>query len=214
MIVFACLYAFHPKTSQVVERTTITVTNEVVKEVPKEVVKEVEKLVSTPTPISDDYRIAMELFKRMTNAPYVGRDKILFNMKEVRLACYLDDSVQEAVSTEQIKAKFELVLRRNNVPISSESKNVVTLNISGFWDSAKSVLTESTTTSVREPQMVMREGEFRQAAVKVWENGVTYGTVGKLKASDMLLNEAEKAAELFANDFLNANPKKSEPSQQ
>jgi len=49
-----------------------------------------------------------------------------------------------------------------------------------------------------------------QNAITVTINGSEFGRVGKLKAEDAILDRVEKDAELFANDFLSANPKNNE----
>jgi len=100
-----------------------------------------------------------------------------------------------------------LVLRRNNVPIDPSSIDSVAVEIDGFFDDATHLLLcFSITCDVEESQAVFRAGDCRFANVAIWRKE-KFGTVGKAKANEALLRNAEQFAEMFANDFLSANPK-------
>ena len=191
-------------TNYVTNNVSTIVTNEIIKEVPKEV----EKIVNVPAEIPPEYIVAKNLYDKMTNVTVVNLDQVLFNMKDVRVHCSLDNAVQQVISEDEVKAKFELALRRNNVPINPNSPNAVNFSIEGFFDvTTGALLCYSINTSVYENQWVFRNGNCRMAPVIIWTKGNSYGTVGKSKANEALLNEVEKRAEIFANDFLSANPK-------
>ncbi len=191
-------------TNYITNNVTTVVTNEIVKEIPKEV----EKLVNVPAEIPPEYIVAKNLYDKMTNATTVSSDQILFSMKDVKVNCILDSAVQQVISPDEVKAKFELALRRNNVSINPNSPNIVTFSIEGFFDAATGqLLCYFINTTVCENQWVFRNGNCHMSLVIVWNKGDSYGTVGKSKANEALLNEVEKRAEIFANDFLSANPK-------
>ncbi len=211
MLVFAGLYFLSPKptadnptaTPKIVTNTVVNlVTNEVVKEVPKEV----EKIVKVPAEIPEGYVSAMNLVQRLTNATYIAPDQMLFKMKDVRAVYFLDDAVTQVMTVDEVKAKFELTLRRNNVPLNPNSLNVVRLSISGFT-TIQNTLCYSINCYFDDQQWVFRAGEWHQATVRVWTKSNSFGTVGKSKANEALLKEVEKGAEIFANDFLSSNPK-------
>ena len=216
MVVFAGLFFLsgNPKERQqtitqssplvVTNNFTNTVTQEVIKEIPKEI----EKIVKVPAEIPAEYYTAMNLYAKMTNATAVNKSGILFNIHSVCPIYFLSDDVKQFVSLEAVKAKFELAMRRNNVPLSDKSQNYVLLSINGYFtDSDKILLLYTIESSVSERQWVFREGDCRMKDVTVWKTDGAYGSVGKNKANDFLLGLVEKQAEVFANDYLSANPK-------
>jgi len=215
MLLFAMLYFTSPKptpgniqrVTQIVTNTVTminTVTNEVVKEVPKEV----EKIVEVPAKIPQEYVAAMDLWQKMTNASFTPLEQVLFRMTNVNVICELDYAMQQVTSEDEVKAKFELTLRRNDVPIDPHSPNIVYLTITGFLDPATpTTLCYAILCRVAERQWIFRWGECHLATVIVWNKGQSHGTVGKYKANEALLKEIEKCAEIFANDYLSANPK-------
>jgi hypothetical protein len=202
MVIFAVLY-FSTPAKTLTQTDTQLVTNVVV--------KEVEKAVSIPANIPAEYIVAMNLYQKMTNATMVANDKVLFNLKNVRVVCVIDDSIKEVASEDEIKAKFELTLRRNNVPISTDSQSVVYLNISGFFDKtgtyANNLLCYSINCVMSESQWVFRESECHYSLVNTYEEAGYYGYVGRTLANATLLDQVEKRAEIFANDYLSTNPK-------
>jgi len=217
MIVFAALYFNKPpppiqsKPTTITSIVTNTVTNTVTQEVVKEVPKEVEKIVTVPAQISSDdqklINLGAKLMDAVTNSP-IKDDQVLFGMKDVNVFYIIGDKIKEFVTEDEIKAKFELTLRRNNVPINPKSFNTVVFSVAGFSDDAtKTLISYSTKCYVTEYQTIFRQGVCHQSLITVWEKGGFYGYAGKNKINDVMLDNAEKDAEMFANDFLSANPK-------
>jgi len=217
MIVFAALYFNNPTPKIQTEPTVVTtivtntVTNTVTQEVVKEIPKEVEKIVTIPAQISlDDQKLinlGAKLMDAFTNSP-IKDDQVLFGMKDVNVFYIIGDKIKEFVTEDEIKAKFELTLRRNNVPINPKSFNTVFFSVAGFSDDAtKTLISYSTKCYVTEYQTIFRQGISHQSLITVWEKGEFYGYAGKNKINDVMLDNAEKDAEMFANDFLSANPK-------
>lgn len=213
MLIFAAMYFSAPKASQenqmplqVVPNTVVkTVTNEVVREVPKEVVKHVE----VPAQIPDGYLIAMDILQKMSNATPVARSQVLFRMNDVQFVCFISDEMKPLVSESEVRAKFELTLRRNSVPLNPSSRNVVLVAIDGFYrGSEQALISYIVSAQLSERHFLFRDGECHTANVKVWVADDAYGSVGKAKANETFLGNVEKFAEMFANDFLSANPKK------
>ena len=202
MAVFATLFFLKDEPSLGVKTVTNTITNEVIKEIPKEV----EKLVPVPAEIPPEYQHAMRLFQKMTNAEYASQADLLFNLKGVKAVCSVDENLKSIISADEVKAKFELTLRRNNVPIDPSSTFTLCFNIYGFF-SSESLICYAIECSALENQLIFREGDCKAALVPVWQKGNSFGTVGKTKASESLVPLAEKCAEIFANDFLSANTK-------
>jgi hypothetical protein len=124
----------------------------------------------------------------------------------VRVVYALEGSTKAAVSEAEVKAKFELTLRRNNVPLNSQSTNMVVVLMNGFFDE-KGELTYSVSCGVSEWQFIFRGNECRYAMVTLWEADGRYGYAGPARMNDLLLTAVEKEAEQFANDYLSANPK-------
>lgn len=214
MMIFAGLYFFQPRqvpavqtvTKVVTNTVTCTVTNEVTKEVP--ITNEVEKILRVPAEIPENYQNAMALVRKMTNAPQVTMSEALQNIKDIKVRCSFADELKALVSDDEVKAKFELAARRNNVPVIPKSDNTVHLLFNGFLTGPeKSLVCYNIEVKFAERQLIYREGDWYYAPVIVWTKG-SFGTVGKLNAKEQLLKCVEEQAELFANDFLACNPKK------
>lgn len=200
--------------SKNVEPVTITVTNDVTKTVTtfvtNTVTHETVKEVPVPADIPDEYIWAHKFLQRVKNASSVNSDQALFGMKDVKVKYMIDEALKQVVSEDEVKAKFELTLRRNNIPISPDSPNTVTLVINGFRGNdlaTQDLFTYSFHLSVWELQTISRAGELHNAVVGVWNSGDFYGYAGKNKANEALLRNVEKDGEMFSNDFLSANTK-------
>ena len=216
MVIFALLYFFNPETkiqthfvtnsitNTVTQFVTNTMTNVVVKEVPKEV----EKIVNVPASIPQEYIAAVRIISNFDNCDFVKDNQALFGMKDVQVLYFLEDDVKESVSEDEVRTKFELTLRKNNVPVSPTSKNYVTVNVEGFWNDppSRGLLAYTIEVSVYEKQTLLRGRQIHKAIVRVWGKN-WHGTVGRYKAKRSLLDQMEGDAEVFANDFLSANPK-------
>lgn len=181
-------------TNTVFFTNTIIFTNEVVKEIP----------VSIPS----DFVIGQKLLADMTNATFVNAAESLFKMDGVHVDFGFSQTANDVLSTDDIKAKFELTLRNNGVPMNVNAPDTLFLEIDAFYDDDReAVLCYSVRYTLSSAQWIFRNNEWHREIVTTWTKG-GYGTVGKLKASDALENTVTKGAEVFANDYLKANPKK------
>lgn len=190
-------------TNTVTNFTTSYVTNSITNDVIKEVVKEVQVPANIPKEYVDGYNLS----QRLVNATYVNSDQALYQMKDVKVAYDFSEGIKQTVLEDEVKAKFELTLRKNNVPLNPASKNTVSLSIHGFYNTEGTLLCYSIELGVIEMQWTFRNGECHQSYVTVWTKGNSFGTVGKAKANEALLDTIQKCSEVFANDFLSANPK-------
>ncbi len=140
----------------------------------------------------------------MRDAKVAPEDRVLFGIKSIHPHYEVSASLTNILTEDEVKAKFELTLRRNNVPIDYKSGEVVRADVEALlFDNGTAVCYE-TSLMVDESQLVFRNGECYRMSVRVWEKGGSFGTVGKNKASETIVNSIEKDAEIFANDFLSA----------
>jgi hypothetical protein len=129
-------------------------------------------------------------------------------MDDIKVNYHIDDEISQTIILDEVKARFELALRKNGIIINPDSKNRLNVIINGFLDQSKALMCWSIKYEVFENQFVCRNGVWHMENVAVWNKSGKYGTVGVLKANDGILDNVEKGAEIFANDFLTANPKK------
>lgn len=168
-----------------------------------------EKILKVPAEIPQEYIQAAQVVSNFDNADFVKRDQVLFGMKDVNIQYTLGDDIKRVVSEDEVKSKFELTLRRNNVPLNPKSINTVWVTVDGFFGDATAtqlILTHSISVDVSEIRTLIRFREMHKATIIVWHQNF-FGMVGKANANKGLLDSVEKQAELFANDFLSANPK-------
>ncbi len=194
------------KTEVTTNYTTLNVTNLVVFTNTVIVTNSVTR--NTPVwAIPEDYVSARQLFAAMTNATFISPEESLFNMKGIEVDYVFSPKIKDALDIDSIKAKFELALRNNNVPMIANSKDVLTVEIDGFYtDSGQNLMCYSMQYNLTSTQWITRNREWHLAIVTTWTRG-NYGTVGRLKASDSFEGDVTKAADVFANDYQKANPK-------
>lgn len=174
LLVFAGLYFFNPRTVQV------------------EVPKEVEKIVNVPV------EIHIQGVMVRSNAATVEQKQMMSGLKDVAIFYRLYNAATQATSADDVRAKFEQVLKNNNIPMDpNKSEKTVLVEVDGYWDQP------TTLTYNVEAQLV----ETR-AIPNLSEGSWSYfGHVGKDNANKGVLNDIEKVAEMFANDFRSANSK-------
>jgi len=185
-------------TSYVTNTVTINFTNYVIKEIP------------VPAAIPQNYIDGDTFLKWVRNIPILASDdQALFAMDDIKVVYSLDSTIRQTLLEDEVKAKFELTLRNNNVPVNPDSRNRVNVSLTGFYNDAGTLLCYALEVNVFESQLIFRNGEGRRGIVRVWSKGSSYGTIGKAKANDALLETVVKSAEVLANAYLSANPKQS-----
>jgi hypothetical protein len=170
--------------------------------------KEVQKIVQVPADIPQNYIYGDIFLKSVRNAPITkSTGQNLFAMDDVKVMYILDDTIRRTLLEDDVKAKFELTLRNNGVPVSADSKNTITLSLTGFYDRTATLLCYALNVHLYESEIIIRNGELRKGVVGVWSTDGVHGIVGKEIATDPLLKTIVNSAEVFANAYLSANPK-------
>jgi hypothetical protein len=196
------------KDNSSVKFITNTVTNFITRYVTNTDIINFTNEVPVPAAIPQTYIDGDTFLKWVRNVPILtSDDQALFAMDDVKVLYILDNTIKQTILEDDVKAKFELTLRKNGVPINPDSRNTVFVGLTGFYDETGMLLCYNYNVSVSESQLIFRNGEGRRGMVTVWQRGGSHGTVGKVKANEALLRVVEKSAEVFANDYLSANPK-------
>ena len=123
MVVFAGLYFFNPRT---IPTTKVTTTVNTV--VTNTVFQEVSTKPSAETLAQID--LGKRIYSALTNT--VHDAAVLFAIKGVKVKYNLS-GMTDVVSENDIKAKFELALRRNNVPIDPDATSFLIVSLNGMW---------------------------------------------------------------------------------
>jgi hypothetical protein len=196
------------KDNSSVKIVTNTVTNFITSYVTNTDIINFTNEVLVPAAIPQNYIDGDTFLKWVRNVPIItSDDQSLFAMDDVKVLYDLNDTIKQTILEDDVKAKFELTLRNNGVPINPNSRNTIVVGLTGFYDETGMLLCYEYEVTVSESQLIFRNGEGRRGIVTVWQEGGSHGTVGKAKANDALLGVVEKSAEVFANDYLSANPK-------
>jgi hypothetical protein len=206
MVVFATLYFSKPNAADPIQTAPTFVTNTVINNLTNVLVKETEKPV--PAEIPPDYLRAFSIWKGLSNSTHIGQNQVLYDVKWLRVEYYISDKAKSIISEDEVKAKFELLLRRNGVPINSDSRQTITVGVEAMWSDERHLLANyNVTVAVKEQQFLFRNGEFKyDSLVTIWERQMN-GNGGGYNANSGILECTEKLGELLANDFLSANPK-------
>jgi hypothetical protein len=194
---------------------TKEVVREVVKEVPKEVIREVvtevpkEVIKEVAAPIPEQYEWAKNFLNKYAAAlssSLESQDNLLRGLESVRVAVFITDKIENKITKSEVKDSIELSLRKNGIPVRSDSAAIISFLVDGLWDEKKIVFSYSARFSVRMNHPVWINKEFVLHSVEIWEEGFT-GYAG----SDVISNGIEKAyAKLvtsFSNKYLAANGK-------
>ena len=133
-----------------------------------------------PAAIPQNYIDGDTFLKWVRHVPILtSDDQALFAMDDVRVVYTLDSTIRQTILEDEIKAKFELTLRNNNVPINPDSRNIISVGLTGFYNDTGTLLCYALQVDVNESQLVFRNGEGRRGMVRVWSKGGSYGTVVK-----------------------------------
>jgi hypothetical protein len=207
-IAFASLWlretARKPKevTKEIVKRVEVPV--EKIREVPKEVVKEVLKQVEVPAKLTDDERMVMELGRRFLSASVISKeDEPLQKIASVGVVVRINDAAKKALSEDRVKNKFELILRKHEIPLDAKSRHQLLVAVEGLWDKEEIQLTYSLSMELSEFVTITRGAELRRAMAIVWQNSA-YGFAGRTLVEEALLDTVDEMGEAFANKYLAA----------
>src|ERR1039457_1511675 len=102
---------------------------------------EVTKEVSIPAAIPQNYIDGDTFLKWIRNVPVIkSSDQALFAMDDVKVFYILNDTIKQIILEDDAKAKFELTLRKNGVPINPDSRNAVVVGLTGFYNETGTLL--------------------------------------------------------------------------
>jgi hypothetical protein len=190
------------------QSNTITyITNYVTTIYTNTVTNVVDLTVTVPAAIPNDYLIGYEVYTNMLAATPATMEETLAGMKDINVKFFYSDPIKATVLEDDAEAKFELSLRKNGIIVNPNSQNNLLVEIDGFYTPDDNTLCYSINLAVYENKLVVINGVWRQYIVRIWTKGNSFGTVGKLKASDAIMDEIVSVSEVFANDFLKQNPK-------
>ncbi len=214
---FAALYLFHPRTVDRVQTVTQTITNYLVQwvtntvvkevEIPKIVEKVVEKTVEIPAAIPKQYQDAFSLSEKVKLARLVEKNSdYLVKGKPLHIDYSVGDQIRGLITTDEVKAKFELVLRRNKVPVASQfSTNWIGVSIDGINNQDRPHIIYSTHFSLKSVSYAFPDDRAVLVAGTVWEFDGSFGIIQRSQFQSKMLEEVERAAEIIANAWLEAN---------
>lgn len=179
--------------------------------VEKPVERAIERVVDRPVEvIPKAYREAYDLKQRILNAPAVQSDEEVFwNLKEVRVVVLINEVVKKFVGEDELRNKFELILRRNGVPVSDDAAcpTSCVFIIEGFTSEGDLRLTYISQVKLRDNVWLFRDGEPKFSKATFWEKS-GFGYAGSKVAKQTLMEDAEARAEAFANAYLKTNVKR------
>ncbi len=166
-----------------------------------------QKKITEYPDIPPEYIQAKEFYDRLTHPPIVSQDQVLFNIPNVAMSYSFSDDAKKFIVESEIKAKCELTLRRNNVPINEDSHFILALSIEGIVTDDGVEFSYNTRLELIESMFIIRQRDVKMKMLPTWSAGYQ-SLAGKNKAMQQILNNVEKLSEQFANDYLSANPKK------
>ena len=188
---------------------TLVVDREVVLRDTVLIEKEVIKKVEVPAEIPEEYKRAVGIVRAVESATIASEVTIFSNIGALKVTVFLNDNAEKIISEQRVKDKFELVLRRYGVPLTS------------FWPSSyiyfavEVVNTDNKnaahtiSVSLQEEVIFFRDGKPHRKTVALWEGGGNFGFVcnGNIwtNVEDKILEQAEIYAERVANLYLSAN---------
>jgi hypothetical protein len=216
-LLFAALYLFHPRTVERVQTVTQMITNGLVQwmtntvvkevEIPKIVEKVVEKTVEVPAAIPKEYQDALSLSRKIGLAKLAEKNSdFLAKGEPLHIDYVIGDEIKGLITTDEVKAKFELVLRRNNVPVTSKvSINQINISIAGINNHDLSYIIYSTSFSLKSGGYAFLDERAVFVVGTVWDFAGSYGTQLRSDFKSKMLQNVESAAEIIANAWLEAN---------
>ena len=161
------------------------------------------KVVSIPK-TNPELDKAWKIYQLMTNATFVNTDKVLFGIESVAITYSIDGEQLKAIlPEEEVRARFELTLRRFGIPINPKSDAMIVVTVRGV--KTPDGMAFSTTCGLGEPQYLFRGDTCHTALLFTWFNADYTGYASSANANQMMLKAVEKCSELFANDYLAAN---------
>lgn len=130
----------------------------------------------------------------------------LKGVSNVEIHVVVGKLVSGDVSEDEIQARLELTLRKNNIPVRAKSGFLLWAVVDGFWNTTHSTCTYVVSIEMVENTVTWRANKPIRIAVTSW-NDLDFGFAGKAVMKNALLDSVQAKAEKFANDYLSQNPK-------
>jgi hypothetical protein len=216
-ILLVLLYLLNPRQKEVFREIEKRVpfevykTNLLIKEVTNCI--EVPKIVEVPAAIPDSYLTLSNFVRDFWDAPILtNNQQILSGLKSVCPKIYVESKLGDFVTADDIRAKYELTLRKNGVPVDSDSANWLTFTIDGLWQEGiggqeKVTCSMHYSLYLSEMTRLYRNGSPKRTSVTTWSTGMV-GYAGRNKVREQSLQAAQELAEQFANAYLSQNSNK------
>lgn len=163
--------------------------------------------VKQSTDIPQGYTQAMLFVSNYNSANFIKEAQLLSGIRDVRVNYTITNIAKNIIIEDELKAKFELELRKSGVSIDPQSGNFLNVILEGVDDSGAlgSLVAFDFHIYLFSVVTLNVNHTFHQASVAIWQQGY-HGVVGQIPAHDYILTKAEMLGDMFANDYLTANP--------
>ena len=187
---------------------TITVRDTIVVVDTVFVEKVVEKKVEVPAEIPPLHEHALQKLVAEVGAEFADEKTCFSGLGGIEVSVGMDEDAEEILSKQRAKDKFELTLRRYDVPLSDSSNPYLALDIQALWNEEKTFAVYTMSVSLIEPLIFYRDNKPSRKPhrryVALWEKA-NFGFAGKNVAREAFLRYIEENAERVANLYLSAN---------
>ncbi|MXX37620.1 MAG: hypothetical protein F4Y91_05915 [Gemmatimonadetes bacterium] len=172
-------------------------------------------LVVTPSQASADSLSVLDWFVQgvverslAEIAAAYADEKICFSdIDSLNVSVLLNETAKQVLSEQRAKDKFQLTLRRYDVPLSDSTSSLLYLvfSIEAVRDEKWWLTAYSVRASLYERLVLYRNEIPYKRLVELWHSG-DFGFAGSDVIERALLESIEKNAERIANLYLSANP--------
>lgn len=154
--------------------------------------------------------LAQELVKRRRaeiEAAYADEKICFSDIDSLNVSVFLNETAKQVLSEQRAKDKFQLTLRRYDVPFSDSTSSLLYLlfSIEAVRDEKWRLTAYSVRASLYESLVLYRNEIPYKRLVELWHSG-NFGFAGSDLTERALLESIEKNAERIANLYLSANP--------
>ena len=136
-------------------------------------------------------------------APFAEDQACFSGLDGMQVIVTVNDGVENILSEQHAKDRFELNLRRNGVPLSDSSNHHLFLSLEAIWEDDLPA-TFSISVELRETLVIHRNDRPLKRNVALWQTG-SHGFVGRAVARKVFLESIEEKADRVANLYLSAN---------
>ncbi len=135
--------------------------------------------------------------------PFAEDQTCFSGLDSMQVIVAVNDGVENILSEQHAKDRFELNLRRNGIPLSDSSNYYLFLSLEALWEDDLTA-TFSISVELRETLVIHRKDRPLKRVVTLWQTG-SYGYAGRAVARKVFLESIEEKADRVANLYLSAN---------